>query len=298
MPAATPTKGVRPTPAHKLPAGSKLDVKDYRVDLSEAAKNPPANPVSSTSSSLPSAPSVSAPSTPSTPELPKFESAAKEVAKEEVKSEVKEEAVKKAKEAAKAEEKEVKQGSIRKPAIIFVTGWQMMFSPSKSEGSYAGLEKMAETVEGARLYGWDQRDDIVEHIKNTHPEQPVILVGHSLGGDTAVEVADQLDTLESKFRKVDLLVTLDALGFSNDIMPQNVKEHLNVFGEASWFLNDGPHVARRHDMTNVKNILSPLDHTELDDAKDIQYEIITAIEKVLGQQLIEDRDRAPKIDSK
>lgn len=278
----------------QLPPGAKPGTKDYRVDLSDAAKNPPA-----AATATPNAPSVSAPSLPSssTPELPKFDSAVKEVAKDEIKQEAKDEALDKAKEAAKTAEKAVKPGSIRKPAIVFVTGWQWMFSPSKSEGSYAGLERMAENVEGARLYGWDQKSDILEHIKNTHPDQPVVLVGHSLGGDTAVEVANELDSLESKFRKVDLLVTLDALGFSNDIIPQNVKQHLNVFGESSWFLNDGPHVARRHEMTDVKNILSPLDHTELDDAKDVQYEIITAIEKALGKSLIEDGDKPPKLAS-
>lgn len=291
---AAPTKnGKALLPAgEKVPGGFRPDGKDYRVDLSEAAKTPASAP-SSNISTLTSPPLPSTPSTPSI-ELPKFESSPKEIAKAEIKSEAKDEAVKKAKEAVKAEEKITKKGSIKKPAIVFVTGWQMMFSPSKSEGSYAGLERMAETVEGARLYGWDQKDEILKHIENTHPDQPVVLVGHSLGGDTAVEVANQLDSLESKFRKVDLLVTLDALGFNNDIIPQNVKEHLNVFGESSWFLNDGPHVARRHEMTEVKNILSPLDHTELDDAKDIQYEIVSAIEKSVGKKLINDGQTGPK----
>lgn len=252
-------------PGTKLPEGQKLPAKDYQVDLSEAAKAP-ATPLSS-------------PSLPSLPDLPKLES----VAKEEVKDQVKSEATKEAKEVVKPEEKAIKKGSLKNPAIVFVTGWQWMFSPSKSEGSYAGLERMADSIEGARLYGWDQKKEIIEHIENTHPEQPVILVGHSLGGDTAVEVANELDSLEKKFRKVDLLVTLDALGFKNDIIPQNVKEHLNVFGESSLFLNDGPHVARRHEKTNVANILSPLDHTELDDAKDVQFEIVGAIEKSLGK---------------
>lgn len=292
-----PKNGKSLLPAgEKVPGGFRPDGKDYRVDLSEAAKAPAPTTTPSSTPALTSPPLPSTPSAPSI-ELPKFESAAKEVAKEEVKSEAKEEAVKKAKEVAKAEEKVSKKGSIKKPAIVFVTGWQWMFSPSKSEGSYAGLERMADSVEGARLYGWDQKNEILEHIENTHPDQPVILVGHSLGGDTAVEVANQLDNLESKFRKVDLLVTLDALGFSNDIIPQNVKEHLNVFGESSWFLNDGPHVARRHEMTEVKNILSPLDHTELDDAKDVQYEIVSAIEKSLGKKLIDDGKIGPKTNS-
>jgi hypothetical protein len=271
---ATPLKrvgGVNSAPL--IPAGSKLiDSKDYKVDLSEAAKNP----VSPPSSNVASIPSVAMPSTPSLPDLPGLPDA--EPVKEVAKEIAKDEALEKAKAAAKLENK-IKFASVRKPAIVFVTGLQAMFSPSKSEGSYAGVGRMAEAVEGSRLYNWDQKDEIIEHIKKTHPDFPIILVGHSLGGDTVKEIADELDSLEHNFRSVDLLVTLDAVGFNNDIIPQNVKEHLNVFAETNVLLNDGPHVARRHDKTSVKNILSPLDHTDLDDAKDIQYEIVQAIEK-------------------
>ncbi|MBY0516822.1 MAG: lysophospholipase [Bacteriovoracaceae bacterium] len=256
-----------------LPVGGKLpdelknpNAKDYKVDLSEAAKAPSA-PSAPSVPSLPDAPSVSVPKP--------VEAAAKDVAKDE--------AVKKAKEAKEAsKDVEVKSGSIKKPMIAFITGSQWMFSPSKSEGSYAGVGRMAEAVEGARLYGWDQKEEIIDQIKKTHKDQPIIIVGHSLGGDTAKEVADALDSLEHNFRKVDLLVTLDAVGFNNDIVPQNVKEHLNVFGENDWFLNDGPHVARNHDRTGVQNILSPLDHTELDDSKEIQFEIVQAINRALA----------------
>jgi len=247
---------------------------DYQVDLSQAAKAPPSAPAASVP--LPSAP------LPSVPDLPSLDLAdsSKAVAQEVAKEAVKDEAVEGVKKASEVKE-EVSTGSLKKPAIIFVSGWQWMFSPSKSEGSYAGVERMAEAVEGARLYGWDQKDEILEHIKKTDQSQPIILVGHSLGGDTVKEVADELDSLKYNFRKVDFLATLDAVGFGNDIIPQNVGEHLNVFGENDFFLNDGPHVARNHSRTKVANILSPLDHTELDDAKDIQFEILQGINKAL-----------------
>lgn len=278
---ATPIKRVGGAPAPLLPTdGKSSSGKDYKVDLSEAAKNPaPTSPGTTT----PSLPSVSLPATPSAPDLPSLPDA--EPVKEVAKEVAKDEALEKAKAATKAEEK-VKAGSVKKPAIVFVTGWQGMFSPSKSEGSYAGVGRMAEAVEGSRLYDWNQKDEIIEHIKKTHADFPIILVGHSLGGDTVKEIADELDSLEHNFRSVDLLVTLDAVGFNNDIIPQNVKEHLNVFAESNVLLNDGPHVARRHEKTDVKNILSPLDHTDLDDAKDIQYEIVQAIEKAISSRRI------------
>lgn len=239
---------------------------DYKLDLSGSKPN------AGTTASTPSLPSVPTPSVsaPSLPDLPKPNAAAKEVAKDE--------AIKKA-EAIK--EPEVKDGTVKKPNIIFIKGLDIFSSPSKSEGGYAGVGRMAEAVEGSRIYGWNQKEEIIKEIKKTHPDYPVILVGHSLGGDTAIEIADELDSLKEKFRPVDLLVTIDAIGFAHDIVPQNVKKHLNVFGESSLILNDGPHVARREEKTNVRNILSPLDHTDIDDDREIQFEVMTLIQNTL-----------------
>jgi hypothetical protein len=243
---------------------------DYKVDLSSHSKVPP-SPSSGSSISLPDLPT---PPTPSVPDLPKTD-----FAKDMAKDVVKDESVKK---LEKIQEKEIKAGTLKKPAIIFIKGLDVFSSPLKSEGGYAGVGRIAEAIEGSRIYGWDQKDEIIEEIKKVHKDYPVVLVGHSLGGDTAIEIADELDSLKENFRKVDLLVTVDAIGFSHSIIPQNVKQHLNVFGENSLVLNDGPHVARRDEKTNVRNILSPLDHTDIDDDKEIQYEIVDLIQKTIG----------------
>jgi hypothetical protein len=234
------------------------DSPDYKVELSRKIEVP--------SVTLPT------PDLPSLPDLPKAPT--KEIPKEEIKETV-------LKKADQVKAPEVKEGSIKRPAIFFIKGLDIFSSPLKSEGGYAGLGRIAEAVEGSRMYGWDQRDEILKEIKKIHRDYPVVLVGHSLGGDTAIEIAEELDSLKENFRGVDLLITIDAVGFSHDIIPQNVKKHLNVFGETSAFLNDGPHVARREEKTNVRNILSPLDHTEIDDDKEVQYEVINLIQETL-----------------
>ncbi|MES2525898.1 MAG: hypothetical protein V4598_02380 [Bdellovibrionota bacterium] len=249
--------------------GEKLlpkDKPDYKVDLSSKAP------------SAPSIPTPPLPSLPSLPSVPKPDLSTKDIVQDQVKEEAKE-AVK---EVKKVEEKE---GTLKKPAIIFIKGLDILSSPSKSESGYAGVGRLAESVKGSRIYGWDQKDEIIKEIKKVALNQPVVLVGHSFGGDTAIEIADALDSLEHGFRPVDLLVTMDAVGFKNDVIPQNVRKHLNIFGESSLFLNDGPHVARRHEMTDVKNILSPLDHTDLDDDKGNQYEIVKLIQETLGKEI-------------
>lgn len=269
-------KSILPKPlVGKLPGAPSPD---YKVELSTKAPASAAPSVPSAPSSLPSLPSLpSIPtpsiSTPSLPDLPKPD-LAKDLAKDKIKDEVE-------KKAEEVQKPEIKEGTLKKPAIFFIKGLDVFSSPSKSEGGYAGVGRIAESIEGSRLYGWDQKDEIIKEIKKVHKDYPVILVGHSLGGDTAIEVADELDSLKENFRSVDLLVTIDAIGFSHDIVPQNVKKHLNVFGESSIFLKDGPHVARREEKTNVRNILSPLDHTDIDDDKEVQFEIVNLIQETL-----------------
>ena len=251
----------------KIPGTSSPD---YKVELSSKVPATPATqPMSLPSVSIPT-PSLS---TPSIPDLP-----APEIAKDIAKDKIQEEAQKKVEEVKGPE---IKNGSVKRPAIFFLKGLDLFSSPLKSEGGYAGVGRIAENIEGSRIYGWDQKDEVIKEIKKIHPDYPVILVGHSLGGDTAVEIADELDSLKENFRSVDLLVTIDAIGFSHDIIPQNVKNHLNIFGENSLFLKDGPHVARREEKTNVRNILSPLDHTDIDDDKEVQYEIVNLIQETL-----------------
>ena len=256
----------------KAVAGSKTDPKfidpkllknspqpDYKVDLSG------------------STPSVPAPSLP-TPGLPSADIPKPKLPESNVSEKPK---IKKPSEIPDLPEKSFNP---KKPAIIFIKGLDVFSSPSTSETGYAGVGRMAEAVEGSRIYGWDQKDKIIEYIKKVDEKQPVILVGHSFGGDTAHEVAEELDSLEHQFRKVDLLITIDSVGADNDIIPQNVNNHLNVFGESNILLNDGPHVARRHEMTSVKNILSPYDHTELDDNKEIQFEVVNLIKDTLAKK--------------
>ena len=237
---------------------------DYKVDLSSGATAP--------------TPGLPTPSLP-TPDLPSVDLSKPNVP--ESKPEIKKPEIKKPSEIPEISEAKV---NANRPAIIFIKGLDFSSSPSTSETGYAGVGKMADAVAGSRIYGWDQQDEIIEYIKKVNQDQPLILVGHSFGGDSALEVADSLDSLEHGFRKVDLLITIDSVGADNDIIPQNVKNHLNVFGENNIFLNDGPHVARRHEMTNVKNILSPLDHMDLDDDKEIQYEVVNLIKETLTKK--------------
>lgn len=177
---------------------------------------------------------------------------------------------------------EKKFGDIQKPGIYFVSGFDW-FGAGSIKGNYDGIKDMAEAVEGAKHYSWDQQEEIIEDIKKRKPDQPIVLVGHSFGGDGVVEIAQTLNTIENGFRKIDLLVTLDSVGYDNDKIPQNVKKNLNYLAQGPWeFLNDGPNIALNYERTKVENFLRHEEHAQLDDSTDIQIRVLEEIEGALA----------------
>ncbi len=175
-----------------------------------------------------------------------------------------------------------KFGNLEKPGIYFVSGFDW-FGASSVKGNYDGIRDMAEAIDGAEHYSWDEKDEIIEDIKKRKADQPVILVGHSFGGDGVVEIAQELNTIENGFRKIDLMVTLDSVGADNDLIPQNVKKNLNYLAQGPYkFLNDGPNIALNYKRTEVENYLRHEEHADLDDATDVQIQILEEVEKALS----------------
>ncbi|MFZ9000827.1 MAG: hypothetical protein ACO20H_05960 [Bacteriovoracaceae bacterium] len=177
-----------------------------------------------------------------------------------------------------------------KPAIFFITGLGMAQISSRQ----GGLEEMAKHVPEAQEFDWGQKEEILEIIKKTPEHRAVVLVGHSLGGDTAVEISNKLNTIEYGYRKVDLLVTLDSIGLNNDIIPNNVRKNMNFIGGNDLILNDGPNIARDTKFTEVINELVPSSHRGMDESNDIQQKIYQEISDVLGdkEQFNEMADKA------
>ncbi len=177
----------------------------------------------------------------------------------------------------KVEEIDVPAENWDRPAILFISGMKLPVF-----GSDDGVEKMAQQIKGAEHYTWDQKSKIMDDILKRPPEQPLILIGHSLGSDTAVKIARELDKIEHQFRTVDLLVTMDSLGFNNDIISPNVELNLNFIGHKNPFLNDGPNIARDIERTTVINELTDASHSQIDNSGDIQRKVFEEIERTLS----------------
>lgn len=167
---------------------------------------------------------------------------------------------------------------IKKPALIFIEGFSA-FGISNGDG----IKDMADNLPGAKLFSWNEQDKIIEEIKKHTPEQPIVLVGHSFGGDSAVEIANTLNSAKNGFRSIDLIVSVDSVGMNHSIIPMNVKRNLNFFGEGIIpFLHGDPNVARNTDYSEVLNELRSELHSRMEDSAEIQFKIFESINEVIN----------------
>ncbi|MBC7539058.1 MAG: hypothetical protein H7281_09570 [Bacteriovorax sp.] len=262
-------KGV---PTHASKAHAPAEISETAKTLN-AAQTPPVEP----------SPQTESPSTPSS--AVEAASTATNIAKTLAKIPVLPIAVpSESKDAKKLQEKisdslPPKLSFIKKPALIFIEGFSA-FGISNGDG----IKDMADNLPGAKRFSWDEQDKIVDEIKKHAPDQPVVLVGHSFGGDSAVEIANTLNTVKNGFRGIDLLVSIDSVGMNNTIIPMNVKRNLNFIGEGGIpFLHGNPDVARNTDYTEVINELRPEIHSEMDDSEEVQFKIFESINDVLTE---------------
>ncbi|MDA8792656.1 hypothetical protein N9N67_05390 [Bacteriovoracaceae bacterium] len=248
---------------------------DYKLDISPEAKKAAS---SKSDISIPK-PSLSKPDLPNAdlkaePKA-KFDSIKYEATKEVTRQKMKAELDKVYNQKAKAKK-------INEPAVFFIKGSE--FISSSTSGTYSGMEQLSDNVDYGKVFNWNQKDEIKSLIKQTRETQPVILVGHSFGSDTAYEIADELNSLDEGFRKIDLLVTLDSVGYSNDVIPSNVSKNLNYITDNSIF-SDAPNVAKDDSRTEVQNKLLELDHTDIDDDTEIQKEIVENIKALVSMKI-------------
>lgn len=256
----------------KLPPGHpdyKLDLSKQSKDLSKELKPGKVtdNITSEKSSSSSSDVNIDVPKLPEAPDLPKVD------AEDILDTADKIDKTKKVTKVVtpKSEEK------LKTPAVFFVSGFELFDFSFMGNG----LKDMTEAIEPARMYAWDQKEEMIEEIKKRENNQPVILVGQGFGADTAVEIAQELNSVENGFRTIDLLVTLNSIGTDNDFIPQNVSKNLNFLTADNGWFDDGPNIAANYKRTQVENYLRPEDHSDLDDSTDIQIEIMNAINNLV-----------------
>lgn len=174
-------------------------------------------------------------------------------------------------------DKKVFSKSPQRAGLYFLTGLNL----KTLSGNDGGIEDMASFITDAEQYSWKDEGRVLEEISKKDADQPIVLVGHSLGGDAVVNIANKLNSIQHGFRKIDLLVTMDSVGFDNDIIPENVRKNMNFISDQDMFFNDGPNIARNNNLTEVINELRSEGHREMDNASEIQLKVYDTITKIV-----------------
>lgn len=148
---------------------------------------------------------------------------------------------------------------------VFLHGFS---GAGSSGGGTPGTEDMANDfapiIPGDTYHGsWRAQADAVAKIKaakEANPDEPVVLVGHSYGGDSIDEVSESLDECGIC---VDVYIQIDSVGAFDDTTPSNVKCGYNIHSTS------GDGVNGESDVDGSTNI--PIDgtsHTGIDDKDD------------------------------
>lgn len=122
--------------------------------------------------------------------------------------------------------------------------------------------------------------------------QPITLIGHSMGGDSALAFAE---TLNAENIPVSLLVTYDPSRIADDV-PPNVERYINIF-QSSNFMGGGNVVqgARFHGHYASYNLKdhSEIIHINIEKTDRIQEQLITKIREIAATPAAAEGEAVP-----
>jgi hypothetical protein len=142
--------------------------------------------------------------------------------------------------------------------------------------------------------GMDKLEERIRHagITASVETQPITLIGHSMGGDSALAFAE---TLNAENIPVSLLVTYDPSRIADDV-PPNVERYINIF-QSSNFMGGGNVVqgARFHGHYASYNLKdhSEIIHINIEKTDRIQEQLITKIREIAATPAAAEGEAVP-----
>lgn len=150
-----------------------------------------------------------------------------------------------------------------------------------------GMDQLAERIEHAGIPASVQtyllwRTTVEEAIRDYRRDpQPITLIGHSMGGDSALAFAERLN---AENIPVSLLVTYDPTRIADDV-PPNVERYINIY-QSSNIMGGGNVVqgTRFHGHYASFNLKDHYEivHINIDKAEQIQDQLVTKIVQLAG----------------
>ena len=160
---------------------------------------------------------------------------------------------------------------------------------SASSGSTSGMDTLSSTLTSrfgtahptttfsSRVFRHFEQQQAFNYINSFNDICCLVLVGHSLGGDSVIELAN--DFLLP--RHVDLTVQIDSVGIGDDVLPTNVGTGFNYFQiSTGLFEPQGELVVLGATNINVETLFSDptITHTSIDDDSRLHNAIFLNIE--------------------
>jgi hypothetical protein len=114
---------------------------------------------------------------------------------------------------------------------------------------------------------------------------PIILIGHSLGANAAVLMAEKLGEAGVPVR---LIVAFDSLSRSNEVkvkISSNVEEVINYYKAKAWGLEMVPGKGFKGRIENVNlNEKRGVGHLNMDKNPELQAQVVSVVLETLGEQ--------------
>ena len=117
----------------------------------------------------------------------------------------------------------------------------------------------------SRVFAHNEKADALSFIKAFSDMGCLVLIGHSWGGDEAIELAS-----DSEIPAVDLLIQLDSVGRGDEVLPSSVGRGLNYYQISTGEPQGARHVSGSTDVhVEHRYRVSDADitHMQIDDAR-------------------------------
>jgi hypothetical protein len=163
-------------------------------------------------------------------------------------------------------------GAYAEPQVYLLRGWFGVFS--------TGMDSMAETLRGKGIQAeaighlaWKSTTLKVIKERSAGKTGPLVLVGHSQGGNNVIDMAREL---EAHKIPVELLITLAP--FLQDPVPSNVVRALNYYQSPGWGTPLTADPSFKGELSNIDiGSDSGTFHINIDKNSRVQAEVVGAI---------------------
>ncbi len=181
--------------------------------------------------------------------------------------------------------------AVRLVTTLF-TGFSASSGSNDDEGGLQILNtKLQNTFGGnpnkpfsSQVFAWTDANEALDFINSFDDLCCLVVIGHSFGGDTAIDDF-ATDLLLPANQMVDLLIQIDSVGSGDEQLPNNVKNGINYYQiSEGTFEPQGAQNVMGSMNINVEQLFTDnsITHTSIDNDPRLHQQIIQDIRRIKG----------------